>query len=356
MKKYLIIRWSSLFFIILSVSLLFVSYVLSYWSWKNPVRLPYPLNTTSNEAYPCLNSSGDTIYFSSDRIHKNSDNVDVTDWDLYSATKNGLGWNTPENLTSINTEYSESSPFLSQDGNYLYFASYREAKGEGKWDLYYSSRSGSTWNSPINMGSTINSSADEISPCLSPDGLTLYFASNRVGGKGRLDLWFSNRQNISSPWQTPINLTRVNSGENDFAPCMIHEASEKCDYLYFTSDRTGGAWDIFYARYDKLLGWFAGYQISYPVSSYEAEAYPFVTSDHFNMYFSSQRRNDFATLDVTKNGAMDIWTVVKGKSMPAIDMYSLSLMLVFFSSIFIYFSWKARISRISYFEREGMQS
>src|SRR5882672_7313866 len=62
------------------------------------------------------------------------------------------------------------------------------------------------WSAATNLGSTINSTATEFGPALSPNGNSLYFASNRSGGSGLADLWVAQRANKNAPWQAPVNL------------------------------------------------------------------------------------------------------------------------------------------------------
>ena len=73
----------------------------------------------------------------------------------------------------------------------------------------------SEWSVPVNV-SQINSSSDEQHPAISKDGLSLYFASNRPGGCGGSDLWVSQRASTDSPWEAPVNLgCSINSSAND---------------------------------------------------------------------------------------------------------------------------------------------
>ncbi len=67
----------------------------------------------------------------------------------------------------------------------------------------------SDWSAPVNLGSTINSAANDQHPTLSKDGLTLIFASDRTGSFGDIDLWVSQRESLDSDWQAPQNLTML---------------------------------------------------------------------------------------------------------------------------------------------------
>ena len=67
------------------------------------------------------------------------------------------------------------------------------------------------WSAPVNLGSTINSAANDMHPSLSKDGLSLYFSSDRLGASSGRDLWVSQRDSPDSPWQRPQNLTMLNT-------------------------------------------------------------------------------------------------------------------------------------------------
>jgi WD40 repeat protein len=93
-------------------------------------------------------------------------------------------------------------------------------------------------------------------PIQSPDGLSLYMASNRPGGKGLLDIWVSTRTSTSDPWGAPENLPEpINSASDDFCPTPLHDGG-----LLFVSRRvvegiTCGLGDIYYARRNPAHGW-----------------------------------------------------------------------------------------------------
>lgn len=92
------------------------------------------------------------------------------------------------------------------------------------------------WSQPVNLGPVVNSSFDDMHPTLSKDGLTMIFSSTRPGGVGGLDLWVSQRDSVDDRWQTPQNLTMLNSSVED------HAANFSTDghWLFFHSARSGG--------------------------------------------------------------------------------------------------------------------
>jgi Tol biopolymer transport system component len=107
----------------------------------------------------------------------------------------------------------------------------------------------SGWSVPVNMGPVINSNANEQHPFLSKDGLSLFFGSNRQGTAGQIDIWVSERESLDSPWGTPRNLgSNINSNADDFAAYLSPDEHR----LYFHSARitpsSSGGVDLYVAR------------------------------------------------------------------------------------------------------------
>ena len=116
--------------------------------------------------------------------------------------------------------------------------------GQGNADLYYVEWNNGTWSSPVNLGPEINTSGDERTPFLDKDGI-LYFASSGHAGLGGLDIFKAKISNTS--YQTPENLgSPVNSNRDDFGLSMVPGSDSKA---VFSSDRKGGKGldDIYYA-------------------------------------------------------------------------------------------------------------
>jgi len=105
----------------------------------------------------------------------------------------------------------------------------------------------SEWSEPVNIGPTINTTANENNPTLSPDGLSLYFTSDRAGGLGLTDIWVSHRACGDCPWEAPANLgSPVNTASTDIAPTISIDGH----LLFFASGRVpeGGVGDIYLSR------------------------------------------------------------------------------------------------------------
>lgn len=136
-----------------------------------------------------------------------------------------------------NKDYSVCHPTLSADGKTLYFASDKPG-GQGGVDLYVAYRKiGGEWSVPENLGPEINTPGDEMFPFYADDS-TLYFASNGHAGLGGLDVFSSTF--VNGKWTTPENLGYpINSNKDDFG--LIIEADNK--FGYFVSNRDGGVGD-----------------------------------------------------------------------------------------------------------------
>ena len=116
------------------------------------------------------------------------------------------------------------------------------------------------WGPPVEIddlsgnSELINTAATEGCPILSPDGRDLYMASNRVGGKGGLDIWVAHRDGIDEPFGDPVNLEAVNSAANDFCPTPLRGRR-----LLFVSNRSPeqncGMGDMYITRDNPSHGW-----------------------------------------------------------------------------------------------------
>jgi hypothetical protein len=115
--------------------------------------------------------------------------------DIWMARKEGGTWQPAENLGGTVNTYSNEQPcWVSADGRILVFTSDR-AGGYGGMDLYYTTRSGNDWTAPENLGSVLNSSGNDYSASFHCNrnviGGIIYIGSSRAGGQGGFDLWTS---------------------------------------------------------------------------------------------------------------------------------------------------------------------
>ena len=155
-------------------------------------------------------------------------------------------WSLTTNLgPGVNSAAEDFAPHISKGGLSLYFASTRPG-GFGGEDLWVSKRASvdDAWGTPVNLGSIINTTANERSPSLSRDGHYLYFATTRSGGSGGFDIWVSWRHNTSDDfaWQAPVNLgAQFNSAVTDAGPAYFENDDGGVPLLFLASNRAGGA-------------------------------------------------------------------------------------------------------------------
>jgi hypothetical protein len=221
----------------------------------------------------------------------------------YSAADCSAGkpfcYDTPIHLVSpINTAGFEGGPSLSADGLELYFVSDRPGAlgGPGDQDIYITSRQSvnSAWGEPARVPPPISSPFFDITPTISLDGLTLYFASNRPGpfSPPWPDLWVSRRASVNHAWGPAVNLgagvnTPLFEGSVDVSP--DHRS------LFFAGVTPDFVFDIFLAtRHSTDEPFSARVKLPPPINSEGHDYGPALTPDGHTMFFSSGVDNPFA--------------------------------------------------------------
>jgi outer membrane protein OmpA-like peptidoglycan-associated protein len=156
--------------------------------WTKPVNLGPSINSAQWESQPSFSSDGKTLYFVRGNPLRNGTvkNIDIFYSVVEADGKFGTARRLPEN---INSKDEEESVFIHPDNQTLYFSS-RGHVGMGGADIFMSRRKADgNWGDPVNLGFPVNSADDENSLLVSPSGRMAYFASDREGGVGGLDLY-----------------------------------------------------------------------------------------------------------------------------------------------------------------------
>ncbi len=213
--------------------------------WNSTTPLPSLINSVRNEVLLDFNDDGQVMYYY--KGLKMSGGEALVD-SFSREEKNELY--APKMDTPMVAEKGDESPYFFNDSTML-FSSNREG-GVGGKDIYVSTRTNGYWTVPKNLGTSINSHYDEVSPFLSMDGRTLYFSSNRPESIGGMDIYRARYNDGKQGWEDPENMIwPVNSPANERDFRLSPNGLEG----YFTSDRKSGngGFDLFTAYFKSQL-------------------------------------------------------------------------------------------------------
>lgn len=206
--------------------------------------------------------------------------------DIFVCTQGKYGtWSKAKGIsTTINTDGNEATIGLSADGQQLYV--YRDDNGDG--NIYISKLDGDYWNAPYKMdASNVNSPSWEPSACISADGNTMYFVSNRNGGLGGRDIYQCHRLPNRS-WSQPTNLgPTINTPYDEDAP-FIHPDGVT---FFFSSKghNSMGGFDVFYSTKVAENVWASPINMGYPINTTDDDIYFVTSSDGRRAYYASFR-------------------------------------------------------------------
>lgn len=245
-------------------------------------------NSAYDDFAPALTRNGRMMYFTSER-KKGRQKV-------YSVERSSSGWTTPDDIGSdINNGVQNGAVTLTPDGNYMIFAAYRHGvTGEGRTDLFSARRIDGQWTDVQNLGPAVNSDAWDSQPCISSDGTTLYFVSDRPGGNGGTDIYYSTK--TREGWTKAQNAgTAINSSADEMSPIIAWDMRN----FSFASNKSGGqgGFDIYIAKVNNNV--FSDVKnAGSPINS-SADEYFFVTLSNSDVaYFSSNRAGGSGELDI----------------------------------------------------------
>jgi len=194
--------------------------------WGTPQLFPHN-DTTFMDIDPAFSLDGLSVVFSSNRPIKGREKKDFDLWQ--SVLKNGK-WGAPKRLSGgINTAEDEIYGTLTLDQT-LYFSRFSGNKAQ----IYRSEFRNGSYQTATLVEIPETASISIINPAISPDGLWLVFASGGLAGRGSADLYVT-KQISPNRWDTPLNLSRINTSYADFAPSFSPDGKT----LFFTSERPG---------------------------------------------------------------------------------------------------------------------
>ncbi len=197
-----------------------------------PTLFSSDLKGNFNVGPGCLSPDGRTLYFTRNYFSgKSKKKMNESDkYGIFIAKRQGTSWQNISEFEYNDPRYRLAYPFISPDGKYLFFSS--DMQGTlGKSDIFVCENVNDKWSKPVSLGSDVNSSSSEVYPFYHSSG-RLYFASDRPGGLGGLDIYYTLL--VDGKWSAPVHLDPpINSKGDDFA---LYSTSPDAEG-YFTSDR-----------------------------------------------------------------------------------------------------------------------
>lgn len=201
-----------------------------------PTPFSKELTSKYHEGPLTFDKSGEKVYFTRNnnikgKAIKSKDGF--THLRIYSADRVGNEWKNIQDLSINSDDFDCVHPSISIDGTKIYFASDRPG-GSGGMDIWMSVKNGDSWGEPVNLGTNINSGGNDVFPYIHPDG-TLYYASDGKGGAGGYDMFYSSE--TGDTWEKALPMPfPFNTSFDDFGLIVDLEGKNG----YFTSNRAGG--------------------------------------------------------------------------------------------------------------------
>lgn len=223
----------------------FVSYKLPDSTWGKARHLGSPINSLANEGAPTLSADGQVLIFTACDLMGSygPGRSGIGSCDLFLSQLVGNKWSKPFNLgPGVNTRNWESQPSLASDGRTLYFVrGIRNRKGGKNYDIWVATlQDNGTFGDAHPLSNVINTSGREESVFIAADGMTLYFASDGHPGMGGTDLFMSKKDSDGN-WTEPINLGYPINTSADESSILVEPNGE---IAIFASDIKGGYGDL----------------------------------------------------------------------------------------------------------------
>lgn len=198
------------------------------------------INNSFNQGSACFSSDGKAMYYTANINPKMNDRGQAASSKLgiFSVMWDGIKWTAPQAFPWNDANWNTAHPCLDPTGTRLYFSSDREG-GQGGSDIYYSELINNNWSKPIALGRAVNTPGAELYPFVHESGF-LYFASDGHEGQGGLDVFMIALQDgkLKGPVFAPKG---INSTANDFAMTLLPDGKKG----YLSSDRDRSQSDVF---------------------------------------------------------------------------------------------------------------
>lgn len=261
------------------------------------LRMDDWVNSDKADYGPTIGNLDYILLFTSKRNGHLSNSEKKYDEDLFFTKREGDQWGEAQQFKTINTQYNEGSACLAKDGKKLYFARCNSPDSHGNCDIFEAElKADSTWGNVKNLGLNINSPAWDSHPSLSHSGDTLFFASDRLGGFGLSDIYYSVK-NMKGEWQKAQNMGPIiNTQGSEVSPFFHH----RFNVLYFSSNGqplTFGDFDI-YKSYRRNNSWTEPKNIGPLVNGGGSEYYFTIDSESSLLYYARSEAENRQNLDL----------------------------------------------------------
>lgn len=251
------------------------------------------INSAYAEHSPVVSLDGTTIFFTSNRLRKDSSNLRYISpqtggyfEDIYVSYKDRNGnWGEPRTIDFSRASRNEASITTSADGQTVFV--YQDDDGDG--NIYVSKVYDTTFSTLDKFPGELNSKYWETHCTVTPDGNTIYFVSDRKGTVGGRDIWRITKL-PNGEWSKALNLgENVNSEFDEAAPFIGSDSKT----LYFCSNNANsmGGFDIFVTRLEET-GWSTPQNMGFPLNTVGDDYFYTTTADGLTGYYASERHNE----------------------------------------------------------------
>ncbi len=280
------------------------------------------INSPFQDYNPFMSADGKSLVFTSRRKGNMGgfiEELGMYSADVFFSTWKDTAWTKAKSVgAGVNSEWDEESVGLSADGNQvMLYLDNLEAFG----DLAAATLKGKTWQKYVLLGLPVNTKNPETAACMTLDGSTIYFASERKDAIGGSDIYMTKRKE-GGEWGPVVNLgATINTKEDEDAPFISMDGKT----LYFSSKghMTMGGFDVFRSTFNESSGtWSKPENIGYPVNTTDDDLFFSMTGDQRHACVSALREGGFGDKDIYKityNDTIDhpFLTLFSGKITPS---------------------------------------
>lgn len=262
------------------------------------------INSKYDDQSPCISADGRKLVFNSRRPETTDSPTDVEGdgkyfQDIYISIWDTINkkWNVSEDVPgNVNTPAHDACTSISPDGKQIFIYKNDISDNESRGgDVFVSKVVNNKWKTPEALGKPINSAYWEGGACISPDGKTLYFISERKGGYGHADIWMVKKIS-KTEWGKPVNLgPEINSEFDEVGAFLAPDGKT----LFFSSNGKAsmGSYDIFKSTLEGEK-WSKPVNIGYPINTVYKDGPLVVSADAQTAYFASERKGGLGESDI----------------------------------------------------------